>query len=1173
MTKPSLRLIALIALEGIGVLVAICAALAGYMLWRAEQGPVSLDMFRPGVERLVARRLPEDYGLTVGAITIEATRSHHFESGHFESGQPDSTRLKFTKLKRPPPRSSYTLTLHDVVLTGARDLSTIKVPRARLTIDKARLLRAGTSLRAVDIPGARIQVERSLPDVETTDIPLKDGGTAASSPLEFIRNLKTNKVLNNGLDIIRINNIAIDFTDQRTQQFWSGKDGSFIYQRGEQASFELSGAIDLHTDHGPASLSINVAHMTGSQPDAPSVSTIIRLDADTVPLGDIASLVLRDNKSEFTAPISGSVALDLDQDENIADIRFDLQSEDGKFLVDESYMPITALVLRGGYNQQSDIIDLKEFAFDIGTSSGALTGTVEVLSEAEGGFHGVGFDLVGEDGHVDTQGFFKLPIKIDRLIAQGSYIFANRQLTFSHIDLQTGDIGLEGSLTLERPFWPDGIQRSPGIYADLQTRGRINHNRLMELWPFRLSPLSRDWVRTRIKKGYTENLVFSMNLAPGQHTQIGYIPDEALRLTFDVGNATAVIIPGMTPLNGAYGRGLLLGNSLSVDIDRGRAGNVAMRDGRIVMPKFTPRDVAHEYSFKAIGDARDMLSLINEKPLSLLGSSGLNPDQISGAASIDMTINRTAQAPGKDALFGFDGTARFEDLTVLEAWGDLDLTSANGTLRLLSDGLEIKGDAKLGATPVNLSWRQNFTDTVLPSQLTLAGTFDAATADLLGIPTRSFLSGPVDIAIDARGRFRTFKIIQIEVDFSDAELRLEEYGWLKPEGDLASLSLDVQYGDDKSQSGSVTISGAGLDVAGIYNLFPDGRLSSLKIPKFHVAGFADFAMEAERERGEALEASVSGGYINLGPVIERAFSRPRQSAQSAGQSAGQQGENEPGHIDWGRGIKARLRFDQLELRNGVALSDAALDLWHDSARLQVLNLTGFDRSSRPVSVNLSNGEDIFDAPDIATAIKPGQRIIRAQTTDIGDLMDGIFSMKSLRGGEGVLQLVLADEPGAKLSGVLEARNVQVVNAPMLAKLFSAGSLEALANLMSDKGIALETVITEFDIADGAITIKDANATGPSVGLSASGTIDLDGSAVALSGALAPVYQLNALLGNTPLIGNLLVNRKGEGFLALAYEISGEVSAPQVTIKPLSALAPGVFRRAFEPEDKVEREDQ
>jgi hypothetical protein len=106
--------------------------------------------------------------------------------------------------------------------------------------------------------------------------------------------------------------------------------------------------------------------------------------------------------------------------------------------------------------------------------------------------------------------------------------------------------------------------------------------------------------------------------------------------------------------------------------------------------------------------------------------------------------------------------------------------------------------------------------------------------------------------------------------------------------------------------------------------------------------------------------------------------------------------------------------------------------------------------------------------------------------------------------------------------------------------------------------------TAFSLDKGRVRVSKARATGPSVGLTAQGSFGLGGAGdFNLSGAVAPAYGVNSILGRAPVIGDLFVNRKGEGLVAISYTIDGPVAEPRVTVNPLSALAPGVLRRMFE----------
>jgi hypothetical protein len=86
--------------------------------------------------------------------------------------------------------------------------------------------------------------------------------------------------------------------------------------------------------------------------------------------------------------------------------------------------------------------------------------------------------------------------------------------------------------------------------------------------------------------------------------------------------------------------------------------------------------------------------------------------------------------------------------------------------------------------------------------------------------------------------------------------------------------------------------------------------------------------------------------------------------------------------------------------------------------------------------------------------------------------------------------------------------------------------------------------------------------GPQLGATVEGSIDFAHDKVALSGTFVPIYGLNNLFSQIPVVGLLLGGGAHEGLFALNYRINGSASAPVLTFNPLSALAPGFLRKIF-----------
>lgn len=96
-----------------------------------------------------------------------------------------------------------------------------------------------------------------------------------------------------------------------------------------------------------------------------------------------------------------------------------------------------------------------------------------------------------------------------------------------------------------------------------------------------------------------------------------------------------------------------------------------------------------------------------------------------------------------------------------------------------------------------------------------------------------------------------------------------------------------------------------------------------------------------------------------------------------------------------------------------------------------------------------------------------------------------------------------------------------------------------------------------------ITLHEGRAAGPAIGATFAGMLDRKAERIDVTGTLVPVYTLNNILGAVPLLGDILISKKGEGIFGLTYAMKGNLNEPQVSINPLSVLTPGIFRRIFE----------
>jgi hypothetical protein len=182
------------------------------------------------------------------------------------------------------------------------------------------------------------------------------------------------------------------------------------------------------------------------------------------------------------------------------------------------------------------------------------------------------------------------------------------------------------------------------------------------------------------------------------------------------------------------------------------------------------------------------------------------------------------------------------------------------------------------------------------------------------------------------------------------------------------------------------------------------------------------------------------------------------------------------------------------------------------------------------------------------------------------LLKGLFGFGSVTGGR--IQVAGTLAPAKKDAkpeywGTIDIRDFKVQNQPFLARLFSAGSLGGMLDLMRNQGIAIDRLEVPFKGHGDIVDIREAHASGPSIGFSTEGYVDRRANQLQLRGAVAPLYGINSVLGAIPILGSVLTSKKGEGIIGVTYTLSGNVDEPKVSVNPLSMLTPGIFRRIFE----------
>jgi uncharacterized protein YhdP len=243
---------------------------------------------------------------------------------------------------------------------------------------------------------------------------------------------------------------------------------------------------------------------------------------------------------------------------------------------------------------------------------------------------------------------------------------------------------------------------------------------------------------------------------------------------------------------------------------------------------------------------------------------------------------------------------------------------------------------------------------------------------------------------------------------------------------------------------------------------------------------------------------------------------------------------------------ALLRVEGAEVRGRATLSSAG-------ARIQTIDaqatLGPVPPAQIPAHVALVVRDDAAGHAFVLTS------------DDAGTLYHAFGPQAYARGGRLRFEgSVPRDTSGFPLEGRLEVRDLTITSAPLLARLATLASLRGVKQSLTDDGIAFREVTADIRHRDTTVTITDGMAKAPELVLLVRGTIDQRARTTDLRGTLVPSYWgLNAIGSRVPVLGRPLAGSGDQGIQAFDFRVGGPLASPQVSVDPVSAVAPGALR--------------
>ncbi len=652
------------------------------------------------------------------------------------------------------------------------------------------------------------------------------------------------------------------------------------------------------------------------------------------------------------------------------------------------------------------------------------------------------------------------------------------------------------------------------------------------LWPPFVAAKTRGWFDLNIQGGTLGPATLTVALPPdhiGFKNRGKVLPSTALVGTLPFQDAEFTPIRTFPPITNALG-GITFGNATaSIWAQTGIMkveGRGELRAGgtTLIIPELGRTQPRGDLHLELAGPAAALAAASNTPPLDIARKNGVKPDAISGDAVLSLDANIPVyESDFADViptfrlnLTNFTSTSPIDDRMIEDANLVLEGSPKSYTVKGLGqlDGYNAAVDLILG--------------TAAPDTSAVTVELDDAARKRLGFAFENLITGPVLASLTHSTEPRQ----QVALDLKQSRISLPFLGWEKGPGVPATASFIMEKTAAGTEVSNFLLTGKGFEARGTLSLGPDGRLRKMDLEKFALRSGDRLTLSATAN-GHGYDVRVGGASFDARGLIKGA-------ANGVG---GSDAEIFP--------INVTLDVDVVKGQNDIALTNVTGHLTVTANGLDTVALKGFTNRIQPFEWTVGR--------------EGKTRVMRVFADGGGALIrfSGIYS----RVAGGNLIIDYSGPIGGTGTGVAMLRDFRLLNETALVTAVRSAAPRNLseeeAYVRPPGDLSFTQLRIPFTQSGWVINIDDAALRGQALGATVSGTINLPDAKMALSGTFIPAFGINNIAGSIPILGQILGGGRDEGLLGITYKMFGPINNPKLVMNPISAIAPGIFRKIFE----------
>ncbi|WP_456738168.1 MULTISPECIES: YhdP family protein [unclassified Bradyrhizobium] len=722
------------------------------------------------------------------------------------------------------------------------------------------------------------------------------------------------------------------------------------------------------------------------------------------------------------------------------------------------------------------------------------------------------------------------PLVFNRIAIGFRFDTDHKRLLLTQADISNGEIGVAGTGAIDysgEPRLTLGFAGTP-----------MSASALKRMWPTLVVPELRQWVIERIERGTLQRIEVGVNSPTRNLPRKGPpIPDDGLSVNIAASGVAVRPVDGMPVVHDADLKAHVTGRTATVNIAQGIADTPAGRkvtisDFVFEVPDMAPKPSPSRTRFRVEGPVPAAAEMLSSDRLSDLSSTVVDPNTSKGTFTANIQLGLPVKGELTKADTTYAVTADLNGFSAEKLVMNQKLEANNLKIVANNQGYQVKGDVKINGQPASLDYRKA---TDGDADVKLQATLDDASRARLGFDLSPAVSGSVPIKVSGKiagGPDATTKL-GIEADLTSVKLDNILPGWVKLPGKSSKATFKVVPTAQSTRLEDIVIEGGGASIKGSLEVDPNGDLMNANFPTYSPSDGDKTSLKVERGQDGVVRGTMRGDVFD-----GRGFLKSAISGNSKDDS-----KSKLKNVDFDIDVKLGTVMGF----NGETMRSVDAKMSKRSGAIKAFSLNGRIGQNTPVAADLRGGR-----------AQGSREVIYLQTNDAGSLLKFTDIYTKAVGGQMVVAMEPpTSEPTMAREGLISVRDFSVKGEAQLERV-AAGAPNGTGN-----GVSFSALRAEFIRQNGALTVRDGVVKGPMIGATIEGSIDYPGNQVCMSGTFVPMYGLNNMFGQIPVLGLFLGAGDKEGLIGVTYEVIGTPAAPVMRVNPISAIFPGVTRKIME----------